>query len=193
MSMEASHHIFQLQPSDLAPEFNMDYSSNMPTEDRRGDYPYYLPIGWHRHALKVVDKYPEDQLWLRSDNIEGEWPVAFHGTHSGAVKGITKEGLRKTRVDLMREESAEQRGKDFDRPGLYVATHCDGGAYPNYTKPFSIKTSSDITETFRVVFQCRVKPDAFTTHSGPVRIGNASRFVDSDAIRPNGILLKKEQ
>ncbi|CAF1463483.1 unnamed protein product [Rotaria sp. Silwood1] len=183
---------FQLQPTDFAPEFNIDYTSSMPTEDKRGGFPYYLPIGWYRHALKVVDKYPEDKLWLGSDNRDGEWPVAFHGTHGGAVKGIIEKGLLITKVDLMREEAVEQKGKYFDRPGLYVATHCTGGSHPTYTTPFTIRKSTDVTETFRVVFQCRVKPDAFTIHKGPVQEGYAWRFVDPDAIRPYGILIKNE-
>ncbi|CAF4269069.1 unnamed protein product, partial [Rotaria sordida] len=58
----------------------------MPTEDKRGGFPYYLLIGWYPHTLKVVDKYPEDKLWLGSNNVDGEWSVAFHGTHEGAVK-----------------------------------------------------------------------------------------------------------
>ena len=145
------------------------------------------------HALKVVDKYPEDKLWLGSSNAEGEWAVAFHGTHGGAVKGIAEKGLLITKVDLMRQEAIEEKGKDFDRPGLYVATHCTGGAHPTYTKTFNINASPEKTDQFRVVFQCRVKPDAFTTHRSPVSVGNAWRFVDPDAIRPYGILVKNEE
>ncbi|CAF1523373.1 unnamed protein product [Rotaria sordida] len=92
----------------------------------------------------------------------------------------------------MRNEAVEQKEKYFDRPGLYVAIHCTGGSHPAYTKPFTISKSPEITETFRVVFQCCVKPDAFTIHEGPVKKGHAWRFVDSDAIRPYGILIKNE-
>ncbi|CAF0922187.1 unnamed protein product [Rotaria sordida] len=182
----------KLQTNDFVPEFNVDYTSSMPTEDKRGGFPYYLPIGWYRHALKVVDKYPEDKLWLGSNNVDGEWLVAFHGTHEGAVKGIKEKGLLIINIDLMRNEAVEQKEKYFDRPGLYVAIHCTGGSHPAYTKPFTISKSPEITETFRVVFQCCVKPDAFTIHEGPVKKGHAWRFVDSDAIRPHGILIKNE-
>ncbi len=84
---------FQLTPSDFVPEHNIHYRSGMSTEDRRGGLPYYLPIGWHRHALKVIDKFPDDKLWLGCSNVKGEWPVAFHGTHGRAVKGIREKGL----------------------------------------------------------------------------------------------------
>lgn len=165
----------------------------MPTTDTRGGLPYYLPIGWYRHALKVVDKYPDDKLWLGSNNTDGEWPVAFHGTHGGAVKGITEKGLLITKVDLMRKEAIENGGEDFDKPGLYVATHCDGGAHPSYTRTFTVPSSQKKTETFRVVFQCRVKPGAYTVHTSPVTEGEAWRFVDPDAIRPYGILVRNEE
>ena len=184
---------FQLKASDLAPEFNVDYRSDMPKEDRRGGYPYYLPIGWYRHGLRVIDKYADGEVWLGSTNIDGEWAVAFHGTHAGAVKGIQEKGLLITKVDAMRTEAVQQGGDKFDRAGLYVATHCTGGVHPRYTKPFQINTSSQTTETFRVVFQCRVKPKAFTIHRSPVATGEAWRFVDPDDIRPYGILLKNEK
>ena len=147
-------------------------------------YLIIYPLGWYRHALNVVDKYPNDKLWLRKDNVDGEWPVAFHGTHGGAVKGITKQGLLITKADAMRKEAVDQKGEDFDKPGLYVATHCDGGAHPAYTKKFTVQSTKEKIETFRVVFQCRVKPDAYTVHTSPVSKGEAWRFVDPEAIRP---------
>jgi hypothetical protein len=178
-----------LQSTDFAPEHNFDYRTMTSTVDTRGGLPYYLPIGWYRHALKVIDKFPDDELWLKSSNVDGEWAVAFHGT----VKGIREKGILITRVDAMRKEAVEQAGTDYDKPGLYVATHCTGGAHPSYTEPFPIQSSSEKTDEFRVVFQCRVKPGAFTTHRTPVVKGRAWRFVDPDAIRPYGILVKNEQ
>ncbi len=163
------------------------------TVEQRGSLPYYFPIGWYRHALKVVDKFPDDKLWLGKDNVDGEWAVAFHGTKGIAVKGIKEKGLLITKFDAKREEAVEQRGTSFDKPGLYVATHCTGGAHPQYTAPFDIQQSPDVVEKFRVVFQCRVKPGAYTTHRSPVVKGHAWRFVDTDAIRPYGILVKSEE
>ncbi|CAF4027981.1 unnamed protein product [Adineta steineri] len=183
---------FQLSPSDFVPEFNVDYRSTMPTEDRRADLPYYLPIGWYRHALKVLDKYPDDKLWIGSNNTDGEFAVAYHGTHAGAVQGIKEKGLLITNFDAMRSEAVIQKGEEFDKPGLYVATHCTGGSHPAYTQPFTIQSSQNKSETFRVVFQCRVKPNEYTVHTSPVTRGQAWRFVDPNAIRPYGILVKNE-
>ncbi len=74
--------------------------------------------------------------------------------------------------------------------GLYVTTHCNGGA-DAYTTPFTV-SNGDENETFRVVFQCRVRPNSFKTHAGVVEVGEIWRIVDPQAIRPYGILLKNE-
>jgi hypothetical protein len=186
---------FELEPTIFDPDFNFEYTTDMPTEDTRGGLPYYLPIGWYRHALKVIDKYSDGNVWLSCDNVEGEWAVAFHGTKVEAIKGITQQGLVTSKAvrDAMKIEAIEQKGTDFDKEGFYVATHCDGGAHPVYTKPFTIPSLRNKSETFRVVFQCRVKPGAYTTHTSPVNEGEAWRFVDPDAIRPYGILVKNEE
>ena len=185
---------FQLRPSDFVPEHNIEYRSGMTEVDTRGGLPYFLPIGWYRHALVVVDKYPDDKLWLDNRNVDGEWGVGFHGTKGIAVKSITQQGLltSNTERDTMREDAVQQKGKYYDKPGLYVTTHCNDGAHPNYTEPFSIPTSDNQTETFRVVFQCRVKPKKYTTHQIQGITGEIWRFVDPDAIRPYGILVKRE-
>ena len=161
--------------------------------EQRGGLPYYFPIGWYRHALKVTDKFPHDKLWLGQSNVQGEWAVAFHGTKGGAVKGITEKGLLFTYADAKRAEAVQLGGKDFDKPGLYVATHCTGGAHPLYTSSFPIQSSVEKTDNFRVVFQCRVKPGVYTAHRSPVNKGHAWRFVDPEAIRPYGILVKNEE
>ncbi|CAF0950670.1 unnamed protein product [Adineta steineri] len=95
------------------------------------------------------------------------------------------------KVDLMRPEAIQQMGVEADRPGLYVATHCEGGAVL-YTEPFTVSPLPNKTESFRIVFQCRVKPEKFTVHESPVHEGHAWRYVDANSIRPYGILLKKE-
>lgn len=81
---------FELEPTIFDPIFNFEYTNDMPTEDTRGSLPYYLPIGWYRHALKVLGKYSDGNTWLNCDKIDGEWVVAFHGTKIESVKGITQ-------------------------------------------------------------------------------------------------------
>jgi hypothetical protein len=179
----------------LASEFDFDYrTSGLPEQLTRGSYQYYLPLGWYRHALKVLHKYGDDTTWIDHVNAKGEWPIAYHGTKHFAVNNIVKHGLLPGAVvrDAMLDEAIDQIGEKADAPGLYVATHCDGGSHPQYTEPFSVPTSSGTSEQFRIVFQCRVEPGKFTTHTSPVEVGQAWRIVDPKAIRPYGILLKKE-
>lgn len=185
----------QLRPYDFAPEYNMDYRRPGLIEvDKRGGYPYYLPIGWYRHALKVDEKYPGDNIWLGSTNAEGEWPIAFHGTHLSAIDGITQHGLliSGSETDVGRGEAVKQMGPTMDQPGIYLTTHCNDGAHPNYTRAFSLEMPGKTKKSFRIVFMCRVQPGKFTTHQISVPKGHNWRIVDPDAIRPYGILVKDE-
>lgn len=185
----------KIRSSDLDRRYNIDYRRpGMPAQDRRGKRPYYLPLGWYRFGLNVQNKYKDDELWLGRSNVDGEWPVAFHGTRADAVSGIVQQGLltKAVETDAMLEEAIEQQGEEVNRPGLYVATHCNGGS-DLYTEPFVVKSASGQNKQFRIVFQCRVQPGKFTTHQSPVNVGEAWRIVDPTAIRPYGILLKKDK
>jgi hypothetical protein len=179
----------QLRLSDFDPRFNRDYPTAQ--EEKRGGLPYYFPQGWYRHALKVVDKYPGDQQWLGMNNAPGEWAVAYHGTKSPGVRGIVDKGLLHSFVtaDAYKNEAKQQNPSIPDVKGLYVATHCEMGA-SGYTQPFAVTDSTGVTKQYRVVFQCRVQPGKFTTHTGPVQTGMAWRVFDEKAIRPYGLLLK---
>ena len=196
-TLEPALKFLKLRPEDLAPEHNYDYRQpGVPREDVRGSVPYYLPIGWYRHALRVVHKYGKDETWIGRKNAPGEWAVAYHGTKADAVIGIVNESLRTDLVqrDVMRAEAMQQIGSEAAQTGVYVATHCEGGSYPQYTKEFTVPVSPGKVEKFSVVFQCRVKPGTFTRHKHPnvIRQGEAWRFVDPHCVRPYGILLKKE-
>jgi hypothetical protein len=183
----------ELKPTDFDPRFNFDYTQpGLPEQQQRANQPYFLPLGWYRHALNVSQKYSDDNAWLGHNNAPGEWPVAFHGTHSGAVGKIAQHGLSigAAQRDLMLEEAIQQKGPSMDRPGLYLATHCNGGS-DAYATEFEVSTG-DETETFQVVFQCRVQPDSFTVHTSCVRMGHGWRVVDPTAVRPYGLLLRKK-
>ena len=49
--------------------------------EKRGNKPYYPPIGWIGIGLKVMGKY-ENDYWLGNNNSPGEWCVAYHGVAS---------------------------------------------------------------------------------------------------------------
>lgn len=186
----------QLRPQDFDKKHNFDYNTKgLYLDNKRGGYPYYLPLGWYRHAIDVSKKYPTDDPWLGYENLPGEWPVAFHGTHAEVVSNIKKDGLLidKVKHDSMREEAVQRMGPKVDKPGLYLSTRCKGGAHPWYTKTFCVNVSEGKIERFRVVFQCRVKPGAFTTHICPITGSETWRVVDSNAVRPYGILVRKRK
>jgi hypothetical protein len=90
----------------------------------------------------------------------------------------------------MKDDAIQKTETTVARSGIYVATHCNGGA-DEYTTPVTV-LNGDQNETFRLVFQCRVRPNSFTAHTGVVETGEAWRIVDSQAIRPYGLLLKNE-
>lgn len=187
---EAAVNYLQLQTSDFDPRYNRDYPNAH--EEKRGNRPYYFPQGWFRHALKVIDKYPEDQVWLGMNNSPNEWCVAYHGTQPMAVKPIMNTGLehRFVKADVCREQAKQQMPSIPDAAGLYVATHCEGGA-SCYTRPgFTVEGPPGTFQTYHVAFQCRVKNGKFTEHKDPVNVGLALRVFDEKAIRPYGLLLK---
>ncbi|CAF4860968.1 unnamed protein product [Rotaria sp. Silwood1] len=155
-----------------------DYEkSEILESEMRGGYPYYRPIGWYRHALKIDHKHLDDATWLSCDNADDEWPVAFQGTHQNTINN----------------GSLQFDGIEMNEPRLYLATHCNGGSHPRFTEVFSVKVSNKNTENYRLVFQCRVQPKMFTVHESSIEKGEMWRFVDPKAIRPYGLLLKKEE
>lgn len=166
----------QLSPYDFYQENNYDYSltDKLENEKQYGSYPYYLPIGWFRHAINLSDKYSDDNIWFGQSNIDGEWPIAYHGTNQIFQQDLLSNSTK----------------KDDTIPVLYVTTHCNNGA-DIFTTPF-IVSNGDQNETFRIAFQCRVKPNSFTTHNDIIQDGEAWRIVDPKAIRSYGLLLKNE-
>ncbi|CAF1028761.1 unnamed protein product [Adineta ricciae] len=181
----------QIQEKDLERVHNRSY--DFAHEERRGGKPYYFPEGWYRHALRVVDKYPEDKAWLKMDNSPGEWAVAYHGTKSLGVRSIVDHGLSQSKVvrDIFKPVAEMQNPSIPKVNGLYVATHCQDGASV-YAEPFDVKEATSPGRKCQVVFQCRVQPGRFTVHEKPgvVTTGDIWRVFDEKAIRPYGLLLK---
>jgi hypothetical protein len=143
--------------------------------------------------LKVEDKYPQDKLWLGMKNTAGEWSVAYHGTHHSAAKSITQHGLlhSKAEEDAFIEDAIQIVGSKADVKGIYLATHCEGGA-ARYAPSFPVKNNNGKMTKYKMVFQCRVEPGKYTEHVGTaVDVGKALRVFDEKAIRPYGILLKE--
>lgn len=187
----------QLEAHDFNPKHNFNYDVDTYLPDgRRGKHMYHVPRGWYRHALDISNKYPGDDVWLRSTGEPGVWPVAYYGTQSeAAVHSIINNGLSTeidpNKQDDFRAESVRQKGEQFDKPGLYLSTYCKHGVHPRYTKTFTVQISPKKIQRFRIVFQCRVNPDGFTIHECPVTRRELWRIVDPTVVRPYGILLLK--
>ncbi len=52
------------------------------------------------------------------------------------MKSITDKGLLTARIeqDAMLAEGIQQKGQAVNLPGLYVATHCNGGSHTIYSR-----------------------------------------------------------
>ena len=107
------------------------------------------------------------------DNVDDSWLVAYHGTHPFSVNGNT------------------HRTKSMD-PGtaLYVTRHCNGGA-DQFTTPFAL-SDGDHHQTFRMIFQCRVKPDSFLVENNLLPDGDAWLILNLKDVQPDGFLLKND-
>ncbi len=81
----------------LATEFNHDFTNirDVGTTHVRGNQPYERPCGSYRIALKVKDKFGNDNVWLgMTGNTLGEWPVSYHGTAQHNALNIAEEGYK---------------------------------------------------------------------------------------------------
>ncbi|CAF2041130.1 unnamed protein product [Rotaria magnacalcarata] len=191
----------QLQPSDFEPSHDRDYR-NCPVSDsvqQRGNRPYYRPIDWYRHALRVIDKYSDDKPWLGMNNGPGEWPVAYHGTKKEFVSPIIKGGLKAAGADFYKYKAMEEKGPQAEH-GIYLATYCNKGSdSERYAASFTVKMLPGTPfkeETYKVVFQCRFNPKTFTEHDWALEsnddpLRKEIRVYKMDGVRPYGILLKK--
>ena len=128
--------------------------------EKRGNKPYYPPIGWIGIWLKLIDK-SEDNIWIRMDDSEGEWCVAYLGVgrfnESDEVKkivGLIYKGAFKPGSNQVHSECDDQY-----HPGKKV----EEGVY---CTP-KIKTAEDYSgistinvKNYETVLMVRIKPEA---------------------------------
>ncbi|CAF0929856.1 unnamed protein product [Adineta ricciae] len=186
----------QVKRDEFDENHNFNYNrSGLRREGMRGNRPYYVPMGWYRYALDVFNKYSDEtkDRWIGCQNIPGEWPIAYYGTNGNFIHDLERNqiSLDQERFDPMREESIRQMGEKMNEQGFYVFPKCNGGAYPWHTKTFEVPITPKKNSRFRVVFQCRVKPGQFTVHTCPITNCEMWRVVDTEAVRPYGVLVRK--
>jgi len=169
---------FDLDPAILDTRYNYDFT-NMKDEGetfKRGDRTYHRPYGWMRVALNVKDKY-ENSDWLggvsgniRTESIDKEWPVTYHGTEKVSADIIAAGGY-----DL-------GKGKRF-KFGKGIYSTSDPSIAEAYATTFEYKGHN-----YKVILQNRVNME------DTQEIKEKCYFVtaNEENIRPYGILFKKK-
>ena len=141
----------------------------------RGGLEYKRPCGWKRYALKVDNKY-ENNNWLGSNgksNNDTEWAVSYHGTKIFCAEPIAKEGLK---------------------PGVNNAYGVGVYCTPNistaegYAQTFVSPTTG---KKYKIVFQNRVKPSAIIKCKAKGGPEDYWYVKDGKDIRPYSICIKE--
>ena len=119
-----SRPLFTLERDLLDPQYNCDFTDLQDDGSmfERGGREYIRPYGWNRVALNVKEKY-EDTDWLggteggfRTDEVQGEWAVSYHGTKRSFAQKIVR-----TKYDLGRAKRFRHGRGIYSTPDPEVA------------------------------------------------------------------------
>ncbi|KAM9968269.1 hypothetical protein ACTFIW_002706 [Dictyostelium discoideum] len=166
----------QIEPKYFSPGFNYDFTNIIDDKQFfRGGEIYVRPCGWMRYALNVTNLIDKDcGKWLGCYNVDGEWPVSYHGTGKHESKSIAEKGF-----DF-------SKGKRFKfGHGIYSTPSIE--CAETYATSFGYEGS-----TYLVVFQNCVNPK--TLIKIPKSQTNDEEYWISqkdEDIRPYGICIKK--
>ena len=174
----------------------LDYRGNRITgwsiNEKRGNKPYYPPLGWIGIGLKVKSEYDgNNDSWIGNNNSPGEWCVAYHELPGGGDKSsdYIKHVLGIIIKSIFRPALSQPHKNcpDEYHPGNEVGK----GVYfsPN---PETVEPNTGVIEIngikYKTLLMYRVKPDA-------IRHCSDSNFWvvngTTDEIRPYRILYKK--
>ncbi|CAJ0925623.1 unnamed protein product, partial [Mesorhabditis belari] len=174
--------VYKMHPGGFAEKFNYDFT-NILTDQQpfsRGGSQYIRPLGSVRYALDVLDKYG-DNAWLgyvgrqsANGSIDGEWPVAYHGTTDPRAAEIVRSGG----LDL-------KKGERFKfGQGIYCTPDPKTALY--YASPYEHNGKS-----YKLIVQLRVDPSRREivpkSQHGEPGLGDYWILKENDAIRPYGI------
>jgi hypothetical protein len=181
----------KLSKTQLDPAGNR--SSGWGINEKRGNKPYYPPLGWTGIGLKVWDKY-ENNTWIGMDNIPGEWCVAYHGVGSGQTSDNVKNVTGLIYKGSFRPGSGQAHK---DHPDKYHPGHNVGeGVYctPKIETAEEYAGISEINgKRYQTVLMVRVKPEAIRNCDICSSSKNDNYWVvngTTDEIRPYRILYK---
>lgn len=110
----------------------------------RGGRPYIKPCGWLRYSLRV-DRFDEVK----------DWCVAYHGTANTNTLSILLSGLR--RPDGQQVQVAHGQAYSDTNRTIYLSPSIEYAAHPVYAQFFELEEG----RWGQLVFQCRVRPNAF--------------------------------
>ena len=179
-----------LSPNIFETEFCKDVNGWPKKNLMRGGKNYNPPYGWYGISLRVQKKYGKSNKWLGKENIEGEWPVAYHGVGKGnifnKIVNIINGNLKDEEGRIYKYEYNTEKNKNkypFCGEGVYLSPKIEDAA------KFTDKTSLGIFNIkFQFVFMTRVNPSKIRSPGGfPIQwilSGN------SDEIRPYRLLFK---
>ena len=162
--------------------------------EKRGNKPYYSPIGWIGFGLKVIEKY-ENDYWLGNNNSPDEWCVAYHGVGhrqaSDSVKNIIGKIIQSTFKPGPKQ--THRNCQDRYHPGQIVGD----GIYcaPKIETTELYAGISEINgKNYKSVLMVRVKPSAIRNcYQCPDTKDDNYWVVNgiTDEIRPYRILFKE--
>ncbi|KAF0442186.1 ubiquitin-domain-containing protein [Gigaspora margarita] len=173
-----------LHPDHLDPTYDFDFTNVTDTGVAffRGQFQYRRPIGWNRIALKVRNKYENDNTWLGGTNRQfrhhsepDEWPVSYHGTAKCGSRSIAEDGYNLS------------RGKQFlYSQGIYTTP--DVNVAERYAEKF---THNGVQ--YRILFQNRVNPATLSILSA-AETGCGEYWISPKGsdVRPYGIIIKRD-
>eukprot|EP00746_Dinoflagellata_sp_MGD_P035123 gnl/MRDRNA2_/MRDRNA2_18394_c0_seq1.p1 gnl/MRDRNA2_/MRDRNA2_18394_c0~~gnl/MRDRNA2_/MRDRNA2_18394_c0_seq1.p1 ORF type:complete len:560 (-),score=105.84 gnl/MRDRNA2_/MRDRNA2_18394_c0_seq1:400-2079(-) len=118
----------------------------------RGGRPYHRPEGWLRYSIQVNDF-----------NHCKDWCVAYHGTRSDKIVPILLQGLRKPGE----EGVVITHGQAWSQSNstIYLSPSIEYAGHPVYAELFEVEDG----RWAQLVFQCRVRPDAFVVRPGSLQ------------------------
>jgi len=137
---------YHLSDNLFDPTYDFDFTNVKDTGKTftRGGLEYKRPCGWKRYALKVDNKY-KDNNWLGSEgssSINTEWAVSYHGTKIYCAEPIVKEGLKPGKHNSY-------------GVGIYCTPNISTAE--QYSEVFINKETN---KKYKFVFQNRVKPSS---------------------------------
>ena len=158
--------------------------------EKRGNMPYYPPIGWIGIGLNVIDKYDMgNTTWLGHDGSKGEWCVAYHGVGRGQNSDKIKKIIGNIYEDtfLAGKNQAHSMHEDMFHKGKKVGDGVYCSPYINTANAYS--GISEINgKKYYTVLMVRVKPNAIRSckDQSDYWVVNGT----DDEIRPYRILYK---